>query len=225
MPSNQCCSCRLSEIPEQRPLSGTARYALFRRFEFVGKEIFVGIRDVAELHRLQEGYIMLRAARHILGSTRASTALAMSAELLLMMSLQKAPKSSVGKQAKKLDAVQSSCDFIAIGRPRFNFTSSGQVAMLPSPMSRLAAHYRLKSDIASSPRTFTKNEPASAGGAGGRRPDRCRLSPRAPAGDRGGRRAGGRPGSSNRHAGRESPRPRPRPPWPEGHVPRCARLL
>src|SRR5882672_9090423 len=93
MPSNQCCSCRLSEIPEQRPLSGTARYALFRRFEFVGKEIFVGIRDVAELHRLQEGYIMLRAARHILGSTRASTALAMSAELLLMMSLQ--PKNHV----------------------------------------------------------------------------------------------------------------------------------
>jgi len=40
MPSNQCCSCRLPEIPEQRPPSGTARYVLFRRFEFVGKEIF-----------------------------------------------------------------------------------------------------------------------------------------------------------------------------------------
>src|ERR1700720_3184843 len=63
MPSNQCCSCRLPEIPEQRPPSGTARCALFSRFEFVGKEIFVGIRDVAELHRLQEGYIAPQGRR------------------------------------------------------------------------------------------------------------------------------------------------------------------
>ena len=54
---------------------------------------------------------------------------------------------------------------------------------------------------------------------GGQRPDRYRSSPRAPAGDRGGRRAGGRPRSSNRHACRESPRPRPRPPGPTGTRP------
>ena len=36
-----------------------------------------------------------------------------------------------------------------------------------------------------------------------------RSSPRVPAGDRGARRAGGRPLSSNRHACQESPRPRP----------------
>src|SRR5258705_2955627 len=40
-----------------------------------------------------------------------------------------------------------------------------------------------------------------------------------PAGDRGARRAGGRPQSSNRHACRESPRPRPRPPGPTEHAP------
>ena len=46
------------------------------------------------------------------------------------------------------------------------------------------------------------------------------ASPRALAGDRGGRRAGGRPGPLNRHACRESPRPRPRPPWRARHAPR-----
>ena len=44
------------------------------------------------------------------------------------------------------------------------------------------------------------------------------------AGDRGARRAGGRPQSSNRHACRESPRPRPRPPGPTEHAPHCARF-
>lgn len=39
------------------------------------------------------------------------------------------------------------------------------------------------------------------------------------------RRAGCRPGSSNRHAGRASMRPRPRPSWRAGHAPACARLL
>jgi putative transposase len=45
-----------------------------------------------------------------------------------------------------------------------------------------------------------------------------------PAGDRGARRAGGRPQSSNRHACGESPRPRPRPPGPTKHAPHCARF-
>ena len=60
--------------------------------------------------------------------------------------------------------------------------------------------------------------------AGGRRPDRYRSSLRAPADDRGGPPAAGRPRSSNLHACRGSPRPRPRPPWQAAHGLRCVRF-
>ena len=43
------------------------RKRLFGRLEFVGKEIFVGVRSVAELFRLLEGFGSRRAGRHILG--------------------------------------------------------------------------------------------------------------------------------------------------------------
>ena len=60
--------------------------------------------------------------------------------------------------------------------------------------------------------------------AGGRRPDRYRSSPRVSADDRGARRAGDRPLSSNRHVCQESPRPRPRPLAPTAHAPHCAKF-
>lgn len=94
-----------------------------------------------------------------------------------------------------------------------------------------AAHVGRQADASHSPRDRPR-EPdalgigdgrlAIANTAGGRRPDRYRLSHPAPAGDRGGRRAGGPPQSSNRHACRGSLRPRPA--APAGHAPRCARF-
>src|SRR5712672_1411257 len=114
MPSNQCCSCRLSEIPEQRPLSGTARYALFRRFEFVGKEIFVGIRDEAELHRLQEGYIAPQGRAAYFGLHKGVNCFGDVGRTLANDVPPEGTKKFRWEAGQKLDAVQSSCDFIAI---------------------------------------------------------------------------------------------------------------